>query len=96
MLPGEDRDIRHFFKNYNYYVEKNGGDAAAATAPMNAEYPFELASSINGLSWNLRTIPERFSWVRGPGYLLLDANLKKEIQFAETKSLVHQWISATC
>jgi hypothetical protein len=86
-LPGEERDIQHYFKNYNYYLKQNGGNAAAATAQMNAEYPFELASSVSGLAWNLRNIPDRFSWLRAPGYVLLDANLKKEIQFTESKSL---------
>jgi hypothetical protein len=87
LLPGEDRDIRHYFKNYNYYLDQNGGNAAAATAQMNAEYPFEVATSISSLSWNVRTIPDRFSWIRAPGYVLLDTNLKKEIQFGESKSL---------
>jgi len=87
VLPEGDRDILHYFKNYNYYLRQNGGDKTAATAQMNAEYPFELASSINGLSWNVRTIPDRFSWIRGPGYVLLDANLKKEIRFDESQSL---------
>jgi hypothetical protein len=87
LLPGEDRDIRHYFKNYNYYLDQNGGNSAAATAQLNAEYPFEVASAISGLSWNYRTIPERFSWVRAPGFLLLDANLKKEIQLGESQSL---------
>jgi len=87
LLPGEERNIRHYFKNYNYYLSKNGGNAAAATAQLNAEYPFEVASSISGLSWNFRTIPERFSWIRAPGYVLLDANLKKEIKLAEARSL---------
>ena len=87
LLPGEDRDIRHYFKNYNYYLDKNGGNAAAATAQLNAEYPFEVSSAISGLSWNVRTIPDRFSWIRAPGYVLLDANLKKEIRLAEGKTL---------
>jgi len=87
LLPDEERNIQHYFKNYNYYLKKNGGNATAATAQLNAEYPFEIASSISGLSWNVRTIPERFSWIRAPGYLLLDANLKKEFQFSESKSL---------
>jgi hypothetical protein len=87
LLPGEERDIRHYFKNYNWYVAQNGGNAAAATAQMNAEYPFELSSAINGLASNVRTIPDRFSPFRAPGYLLADANLKKEIQLAETTSL---------
>jgi hypothetical protein len=86
LLPEEERDILHYFKNNNYYLRINGGDQAKATAQLNAEYPFELASSVNGLSWNLRTIPDRYSWIRGPGYLLLDANLKKEIRFDESKS----------
>ncbi len=87
LLPEDERNILHFFKNYNYYLSLNGGDNTAATAQLNAEYPFELASAINGLSYNVRTIPERFSWIRGPGYLLLDANLKKDIELDEGKSL---------
>jgi hypothetical protein len=87
LLPADERNIQHYFKNYNYYLKQNNGNAAAATAALNAAYPFELASSINGLSWNLRTIPDRFSWIRAPGFLLVDANLKKEIRFSESKSL---------
>jgi len=87
MLPSEEQDIQHYFKNYNYYLKQNGGNASAATAALNAEYPFELSSAINGLSWNRRTIPDRFSWMRGPGYLLLDVNLKKEFRVGESKSL---------
>jgi hypothetical protein len=86
LLPSNERDILHYFKNYNYYLRINQGDAAKATAQMNAEYPFELNSAINGLAWNVRTIPDRHSSIRGPGYILLDTNLKKEIRFGETKS----------
>jgi hypothetical protein len=86
LLPSGERDILHYFKNRNYYLRINGGDAAKATEQLNAEYPFELNSAINGLASNVRTIPDRFSDIRGPGYLLLDANLKKEIRFGETKS----------
>ncbi len=88
LLPRSERNILHYFKNYNYYLKKNGGDAAAATAQLNAEYPFEVSSAIASLSWNYRTIPEQFSWIRGPGFVLFDANLKKEIQFSESKSLI--------
>lgn len=87
LLPSEDRDIRHYFKNYNWYRDQNGGDAAAATAQMNAEYPFETSSAIANLASNLRTIPDRFSQFRAPGYLLVDANLKKEFQLAEATTL---------
>jgi len=87
LLPSGDRDIRHYFKNYNWYRDQNGGDAAAATAQMNAEYPFETSSAIAGLASNLRTIPDRFSQIRAPGYLLVDANLKKEFQLAEATTL---------
>jgi hypothetical protein len=87
LLPAEERDIRHYFKNYNWFMKQNGDNVAAANAQMAAEYPFETASAISGLSWNLRTIPDRFSWMRAPGYLLLDANLKKEITLAEGKTL---------
>ncbi len=54
---------------------------------MNADYPFELASAINGLSYNVRTIPDRFSYIRAPGYLLLDVNLKKEFTIVEGKTI---------
>jgi hypothetical protein len=87
MLPEEDKDIRHYFKNYNYYLDQNGGNAAAATAAMNADYPFELSSAINGLAYNVRTIPDRFSYIRAPGYLLLDVNLKKEFTIVEGKTI---------
>ncbi|NWG14528.1 MAG: hypothetical protein HXY20_13460 [Acidobacteria bacterium] len=56
LLHDEDRDILHYSKNCNYYLRINNGNASAATAQLNAKYPFELASSIKALSCDIRTI----------------------------------------